>query len=79
MGMARQQERIPFIDVHEKTLLRKLNSFFAVAQHAMDRVRLFKSNHKARVSVSYATSPIGHRLFCQFFIFSVAEVLLNNI
>ena len=39
MGMNKQAERIPYVDVHEKKLLVKLNSFFSVAKHAMDRRR----------------------------------------
>ncbi|CAG5081729.1 Oidioi.mRNA.OKI2018_I69.PAR.g9948.t1.cds [Oikopleura dioica] len=41
MGMSRMKtgERIPFIDVHEGQLHQKLNSFFSVAKHAMDRKR----------------------------------------
>lgn len=37
MGMNKQTERIPYVDVHEKKLLIKLNSFFSVAKNAMDR------------------------------------------
>lgn len=42
MGMNKQIERIPYVDVHEKKLLIKLNSFFSVAKHAMDRKRYDK-------------------------------------
>merc|ERR1711892_937213 len=37
LGMNKQTERIPYVDVHEKKLLLKLNSFFSVAKNAMDR------------------------------------------
>ena len=39
MGMSKMKkgERIPFIEVHEGQLHKKLNNFFAVAKNAMDR------------------------------------------
>jgi hypothetical protein len=39
MGMSKMKkgERIPFIDVHEGELHKKLNNFYSVAKHAMDR------------------------------------------